>query len=178
MKFVPILFLIASSFLWTGCQSDDSQEQKRAAEYQYLIDHELFTARFPLEPKTEMLPQNEVRYQLITNEITYVIYVGTLRYEVLQKLNEMSTKDGLLFIAETIRSQYSDMLNYEIELQYQNQPVYFTLVAPKVDVPSGEYAWFRSYIIEDRIIQILMSSPERDIIDRELKNFVGQFRLK
>jgi hypothetical protein len=171
---VRLFFLLSLSLLITGCGDQPEQE---TPEYEYVVEHERFTARFPLAPQHEPLPYNENRYLLVTSEITYLVHAGHIRPEMADRLNAMSENEALEFIITGIRQGLPGIQDHTTDIIKSDGYTMIDFTAPEVDNPVGDYLWVRLYLVRDDLIQVILSSPEKRLVEREKQAFMDQFTI-
>ncbi len=173
---MKVMMIVLLCFAGYGCGSD--QEKKSEPKYAYSFDHDLFTAAFPLEPAVEYQTHNEIRITLVTSEITYLLHVGSIRKDAQSTLRDMTDEEALAHVADGFRNMYAEFVDHELKTSNFQGASSFELLAPEVDNPMGDYSWMKAILLQDKVIQIILSAPEKRIVDRERKAFMNQFQLK
>lgn len=168
------------SFILFGCQGSSNNDGDDAKDgFDEVINNELFSARFPGMPELELLEHNEFRYLLATKECTYLVFQGFINPESQEMFRKMPENEVLTYIAEAFM-QVSGALDNTYSFSIDTDGAW-KMIEYKYPPETGEMAqaaWKRVYIKNDILILVLLSSPERRILDQQKKLFLKYWKLK
>jgi hypothetical protein len=172
-----VIFLLFTIGL-VSCSSNN-QDAAKEDGFKASTDHEYFSAKFPQEPEVEFLPGGEIRWSVTLKECTYVVFLGKFTPETKMKFAAIDTRDVVTTIAEAFKFE-SGYLGADYEYTIKNESGYHIVdfSIPDYISPTEPAFWKRVYLRQDELILILLSSPERKIVERDKEIFLKHFKLK
>ena len=163
-----------------GCDNSvDNDTDALTDGYVEKVENDFFEAHLPAKPEFELLPQNEMRYMVSTKECSYLIFQGFINPESKELFRNMSQDDVLTYIADGFK-HVSGAIGNDYTYAFGSQMDWKTIeyqYPPQTDAMAAA-AWKRLYIKNETIIMVLLSSPERRILDREKQLFLKHWKLK